>query len=180
MSERTNRRLAKKVREKEAARRVCGSCTECCTALSIPVILKPAGTPCLNLIPKPGHGCEVYEDRPAACRDFKCLWLQGMPGAERPDASGVMFTVTDDRSQYPKQVLVARELREGAIDESMTLLMRLAKGQLIILVTGPTGERRRLMGPEEEVHAAQEMMRKRLNVLPDGAVAVKKPYESLH
>ncbi len=75
-------------------------------------------------------GCQIYETRPTACRDFNCLWLRGeVAGDEssRPDKLGVMFdsffsTATNETR------FIAFELWNGAFDEpvSAALLTELA------------------------------------------------------
>jgi hypothetical protein len=53
--------------------RGCDGCTLCCKVLAIDEIEKPAATWCPHC--KPGIGCGIYADRPAACRDFVCGFL---------------------------------------------------------------------------------------------------------
>ncbi len=84
-----------------ARRRACGSCTLCCNLMGVvmdaPEPIKPANTDCAHCS---GRGCAIYDDRPKACRDFKCGWLAsqrltggGWPIAARPDKSGVVVEV---------------------------------------------------------------------------------------
>lgn len=180
---RVERRLAKKQAAKESeaikqkiernlAANPCGECTACCTSLHVPELDKPEGTPCLNLR-SDGPGCASYDIRPKSCRDFNCLWRLGLLElGDRPDKTGVIFDITAAGSRYGRQCLVAREVREGAIDTIMQILQQLAsEGHLIILVQG---ERRRLMGPEPLVREAQEFMKRQLPVIPEGAVEVKR------
>lgn len=53
---------------------LCGSCTACCRVYAIPALDKRAGDWCTHC--DVGVGCRIYADRPPACHDFKCLWLQ--------------------------------------------------------------------------------------------------------
>jgi hypothetical protein len=56
--------------------RRCGSCTLCCRLLGVdapPTLSKPPNTKCPHC--SPGRGCNIYEQRPAQCRVFFCLWL---------------------------------------------------------------------------------------------------------
>ncbi|WP_432797625.1 hypothetical protein [Poriferisphaera sp. WC338] len=73
--------------------RTCGSCTACCTQLSISCLGKPAHVPCDHLSPS---GCTNYKNRPTPCRGFTCLWLadQGklFNDSHRPDKLGIMFS----------------------------------------------------------------------------------------
>ena len=68
--------------------RNCGSCHACCIHLTIDELQKPEHERCSHL----GRtGCNQYEERPATCRDFVCLWKMGrFSKAERPDRCGVL------------------------------------------------------------------------------------------
>ena len=71
--------------------RECGRCTACCSVLAIVELQKPPRRACDHLCPS---GCGIYEDRPASCREFHCLWLRGVIDADealRPDRLGVML-----------------------------------------------------------------------------------------
>jgi Fe-S-cluster containining protein len=81
------------------SQRECGECTACCVLPRIPIGEDegfPQGkrgyTPCQHLclgrskdkatsfIP----GCRIYSQRPSLCRDYKCLWREGViQGDER-------------------------------------------------------------------------------------------------
>lgn len=72
--------------------RTCGECTLCCKLLAIPEIQKAAGKWCA--VCNIGKACTVYENRPRACRDFECLWLQGVGTDDmRPDKSKVVMSL---------------------------------------------------------------------------------------
>lgn len=159
---RKERRLAKKQFAKVAARRECGECSVCCTLLGVPELVKPRGQKCLHECgPK---GCAIYEQRPKPCRDFNCLWRQGLfSEALRPDRLGVMFTVTNEKSRYGRQLTVVREVEEGAIERAMPILQVMAKEIVLVLITDFESPRR-IMGPEHEVAAIQEFARRQLPV----------------
>lgn len=72
--------------------RACGSCTVCCRVLEIKTLAKPAGTLCEH---NTGSACGIYEDRPAACAKWHCLWrkVEALPDELRPDRLGVMFSL---------------------------------------------------------------------------------------
>ena len=81
----------------------CGSCTACCRVFDIPAIKKPAGVWCTHC--DIGNGCTIYEERPSACVEFECLWLQSqsredprerLVAAMRPDRSKVVFAPSTD------------------------------------------------------------------------------------
>ena len=175
---RVERRLAAKrqAKEEEQTRRAiernlathpCGDCQACCTELEVTELDKPEGKPCLNLAER-GCGCAKYDIRPQSCRRFNCLWRLGLLDlGDRPDQTGVLFDITAAGSKYGRQCLVARELREGALDSIMSILQQLAAGgHLIILVQGA---RRRLMGPEELVKEAQDFLMRQLPMVPQSA-----------
>lgn len=72
----------------------CGSCTACCKVYAIPELNKPAGDWCAHCAI--GKGCTTYDDRPAMCVAFECVWLQSQRhiklGIElRPDKCKVVF-----------------------------------------------------------------------------------------
>ena len=78
----------------------CGDCTMCCRVFAIAQLQKSAGKWCQHC--DIGKGCKVYDDRPAVCIDFECLWLMSqtegepMPPEFRPDRCKVVFTGTTD------------------------------------------------------------------------------------
>jgi len=53
--------------------RSCGTCNLCCKLLGIGEIKKRPNCWCPEV--KLGKGCGIYDTRPAACREFACLWL---------------------------------------------------------------------------------------------------------
>jgi len=93
----------------------CGECTLCCKVLGIEIRggerrlsdltedgNKPIDEWCLHCSQE--HGCRIYEedDKPIACADFECWWLQSqrtdmkMPLEERPDkVRGVLVSNPD-------------------------------------------------------------------------------------
>jgi len=72
--------------------RKCGNCTECCTHIGIEETDSPPGVPCKHIC---ARGCAIYENRPQACADVKCLWLNGEFSVnDRPDKIGVVCWVT--------------------------------------------------------------------------------------
>ena len=79
----------------------CGGCTACCKTpyIDAPGLRKPSHQMCQHCT---GVGCGIYDKRPEACREFRCLWLrsqnseQPMAAELRPDRCHVIFTETDD------------------------------------------------------------------------------------
>jgi hypothetical protein len=82
---------------------LCGSCNLCCKLMRIDEVQTPRGQWCQYA--KPGKGCAVYEDRPAPCRDYECMWLQSqkheggkhaMPAELKPNKCRVVMDFTTD------------------------------------------------------------------------------------
>jgi hypothetical protein len=71
--------------------RKCGPCTLCCTAMAVPELSKPAGVECEHVTPT---GCGIYDERPASCASFACLWLRGVDGLDRrPDRTRAVIAI---------------------------------------------------------------------------------------
>lgn len=96
--------------------RQCNGCTACCTALAVAELDKPRYQACAHLCEE--GGCGAYAQRPGACRDYRCLWLEGhLTEADRPDRLGVIFTGTADPARPDEGTLpMLIEVRPGAID----------------------------------------------------------------
>lgn len=75
-----------------ATDRTCGTCTLCCKVMSVAALHKPFGVWCDHC--SPGRGCRIYEDRPAECRTFKCLWLsdESLGPEWKPERSKLVLT----------------------------------------------------------------------------------------
>lgn len=76
--------------------RTCGECTMCCKLLAVEELDKPAGSWC-KLV-QIGKGCGDYENRPASCRAFECMWLQteNISDDMRPDLVRAVLSMTTD------------------------------------------------------------------------------------
>lgn len=76
--------------------RHCGDCTLCCKIMAIEARAKPAGVWCPDC--RPGRGCAIYADRPAECRDFRCLWLSDgrLDDRWKPSRSKLVLTTSED------------------------------------------------------------------------------------
>lgn len=90
--------------------RNCGDCIACCTYLKSKAVPMDGLAHCAHskLVHPPNEdelifkgsedcsvegcgNCAIYEDRPKACVEYKCLWLMGYGEEEdRPDLSGVL------------------------------------------------------------------------------------------
>lgn len=159
-------RVVKQGEKINAQPRACLGCTGCCYSHAIPEINKPAESPCPHAIP--GVGCQIYDTRPQACRDFVCVWARAPKGSildkyDRPDRSGVVLDVTAPNSEFGEQVLVAAPSEAGSYRKlTATLLIeRIAKTQLVII---REGDKRRVDGPIEAAQRVREFLRSHLTV----------------
>jgi len=85
----------------------CGSCNVCCTVLSVKDMTE-AGKKCVNSCKE---GCSIYEDRPSACKHFKCAYLTNdWDESFRPDKSGIMI------AGFEKEISVYRLKEDINID----------------------------------------------------------------
>lgn len=75
----------------------CNGCTLCCYLLPVPSLNKGPSEKCKHM--KEGVGCEIYDERPEECRQFKCSYLQAEnPLSElRPDNCGVVFEKVNEK-----------------------------------------------------------------------------------
>lgn len=105
----------------KTATRRCGDCAACCTTHAVDALQKAAGTACSHLRSgtKP---CANYDRRPAACRNFTCLWLRGVgEDQHRPDQLGVVFDLAV--GSKGTQMVRAMEVRPGAADTGAAAAM---------------------------------------------------------
>lgn len=74
----------------------CQDCSGCCVVFEVKDVPKGFGEPCKHLGSTLfGHGCQIYGERPDACKRYVCLWLDSQrrenkekfPEAMRPDVS---------------------------------------------------------------------------------------------
>jgi hypothetical protein len=73
----------------------CGECTACCDVVAIEELGKPHYARCPHLTTK----CEIYEERPASCRNYRCAWHMGFLGDRpdwRPDKLGLIFNFNSE------------------------------------------------------------------------------------
>lgn len=78
------------------AERSCGSCDLCCRVIGVSDggIEKPAGVPCEHLCNSPCGQCGIYAERPSACQQYTCMWLDGqLPIEAKPEHSGVVAEI---------------------------------------------------------------------------------------
>lgn len=86
----------------------CGTCTLCCKIMGVPELDKLPGEWCKHADMK--RGCLIYEDRPPACVDFECLWLQAQT---RPETN--MMKLSELRPDKCKGVVVTTEKSQGIV-----------------------------------------------------------------
>jgi Fe-S-cluster containining protein len=79
-----------------------GDCSMCCKVFDIPELDKPAHRWCRHCRPGKG-GCSIYDSRPAGCREFSCLWLNGHGTADwyPPKSKIVMRMIPADDGGAP-------------------------------------------------------------------------------
>jgi hypothetical protein len=82
------------------ADRACGGCVSCCCFFTIAELRKPAGDLCSHSLA--GGGCDIYPDRPKACRVFHCSWRswERVPEDWRPDRAGFVLGGTLAPGRY--------------------------------------------------------------------------------
>lgn len=75
---------------------LCADCTGCCIVFEVKDVPKPFGEPCKHIGQTLfGIGCQIYEERPDACRRYVCLYLDSQrrtdvekfPESMRPNIS---------------------------------------------------------------------------------------------
>ena len=127
----------------------CGECGVCCTWLTIddPVLPKPAGVRCFNLAA--GGGCAIYEGRPRACVEFKCVWLhavedgKGPPAEMRPDRAGVMLDAVGPRTLIARCAPGRPEAWKAA--GVRAYLERAVRAGAAVIISVEAGSRRKLV-----------------------------------
>ena len=126
--------------------RSCGDCGLCCRLLAVDEINKPSHQWCRHF--SPGLGCEIHAERPAACRSFRCLWLQRSElGPEwQPNRSHLVLhldpadlqLIVSVDPQHPRAWLEApfhnaiRGWAERGLEEGLQVIVKI--GQRIIAV----------------------------------------------
>jgi Fe-S-cluster containining protein len=89
--------------------------------LRVDELAKLGGTPCRELrAPGPGGGCcGIHERRPAVCRAYRCLWLQGaLEDCDRPDRLGAVLDLVTAGTQTRLEI---HEAEAGAFERSPRL-----------------------------------------------------------
>lgn len=73
--------------------RDCGDCVLCCSIMRVIELDKPEAIKCNYCI---ADGCSIYDERPASCRAFHCLWqfrklFKDKHNSKRPDRLGALI-----------------------------------------------------------------------------------------
>jgi len=156
--------------------RVCGSCVSCCSFFTIAELNKPAGSLCRHS--RSGGGCDIYDERPRACRIFFCAWRcwNEVPEDWRPDKTGFVLggrlmprrflSVTTDP-------LLPESWRAEPYFSQLKIWARQAAGMLSEVVVF-SGKRVILLRPESEVDFGEVAADEVLIQDPDGHVAKVK------
>ena len=96
----------------------CGTCGLCCKLMAIPALEKPRHSWCPKYVMR--TGCGIYADRPAACREFLCLYMLApeLDDAWRPDRARFMiWTGQEDRRLIVgRQKAVAEKLAQKNVE----------------------------------------------------------------
>jgi hypothetical protein len=137
----------------------CGTCTACCKAFAIAELSKPAGDWCRHC--SIGVGCKIYDARPPACIDFKCLWLQSQdtiaPLDEelRPDRCKVLISPTTNERVI--SAITATGMpdawRHGPVNDLIGVMVN---GGLAV-VTGPANATRKTIVRKDQFGKVVEL-----------------------
>lgn len=141
--------------------RSCGRCTLCCYTHTIDG-LTVGGEWCKHVDHEKSQ-CGAYETRPDPCRNYRCLWLLGLPGThegDRPDRVGVVLSVpaqehqdvADPGTGRAVKLVLAHERCRGSGDTQAAkdLFMRIAMAGKAVAV-GQVGKLRRVYCPSGQV-----------------------------
>jgi hypothetical protein len=107
----------------------CDGCTACCSSFTTLLDgLKPdKNGSCSNLCET---GCSIYNDRPTLCKEYSCLYTQGVcDGLKNPKESGFFVTVSD--SYYTNQTVLKVTTRFHADKQQLQILHDWAKQQKV-------------------------------------------------
>lgn len=113
--------------------RDCGTCSLCCTTMAVTEIGKAYGEKCPQLSPL--GRCRIYATRPTSCREFRCLWKQGVLLKElSPSRVRAVADCTTDGKVIVFHILPAdrgAHLR-GVLGE---FIMRIVRQGVVVIVT---------------------------------------------
>jgi len=139
----------------------CGDCTLCCKVMAIEQLAKPISSWCPHC--KPGRGCLIYDNRPAECRSFNCLWLvdDQLDQHWKPSKSRLVLTTSEDGIEvrcdpgFPdawRKEPFQSEIREWAISgERLDMTVVVIVGQRMTLITPDREFDLGIVGPDERI-----------------------------
>ena len=143
-------------------RRRCGNCTACCLVLQVPELGKPRDIAC----PHAGNGCKDYDHRPASCRSYRCMWLDGfLDQRDKPNRIGIVLDRPDVMvsgeiwSDIPSVMI--RVVHPGAklARRAKEIINTLAERKAVLLARG---DDRKLKGPAALVSVVNARMQDEL------------------
>ena len=127
----------------------CGDCGLCCKLMGVTALDKPAGRWCRHF--SKSTGCAVYDDRPADCRVFNCMWLLTDALGEdwKPTVSGFVLHSEDGGRRLIVECDAARPHDWRRVPyEPQLRRWAAAAGQEVLVFAGRRGLR---LGPTDEV-----------------------------
>ncbi len=129
--------------------RRCGTCSLCCTVMGVKELGKEKDVKCELLTPM--GKCSIYGEHPASCKEFQCLWLQGLlPSYMQPNRVQAVATSTDEGTNLVFHVPRSERgnWKRGKFREYLTFLA--SKGIVSIIICG---DERLVFGSPEGVDA---------------------------
>ena len=125
----------------------CQDCTGCCVVFEVKDVPKAFGEPCKHIGNTLfGLGCQIYAERPDACKRYVCLWLdsqrrsdvESFPEHMRPDVSKVVlgWPWGEDRETLFVYPYPGHEDAWRKRPVSLYLQRILAKGGKVVIVMG--------------------------------------------
>lgn len=131
----------------------CGDCGLCCKLMGVAALAKPAGRWCRHF--GKATGCRVYDQRPADCRVFNCLWLltDALGPEWKPSACGFVLHSEDRGARLIVECDPARphDWRREPYEATLRRWAA-APGQEVLVFAGPRGVR--LGAPDRTVRRA--------------------------
>ena len=73
----------------------CNGCTACCTCVAVREMRKGFYSPCSFC---DGAGCIVYDNRPASCAAYQCVYAAGLV-VQRPDQCNILFSLEGEAGE---------------------------------------------------------------------------------
>lgn len=113
--------------------RSCNGCTMCCRLLEVTELQKPRNRQCTHCAA--GGGCTIYDTRPAACREFSCLWLlEQTPEWMAPAETRVVL----DRNTDGTILMHCDPHRDPLADKRVQMFLTLCRAQKtpVVIVQG--------------------------------------------